>query len=290
MGGLRRWASAVATPAVAASVVAVLAFSAVLIGAGGPLGSGRPRLAAPIQAEAGRDRTGVLVIGQPGDPVRAAVGRLPAAGDDDLAPVATAPTRMARWAAAFRSGQPTTARAAVLDAAVSGIEFVVLPDRAGAESLMTAAGGLVAGAPDTTDGRPTVRLLPRPAPVVVLAPQVADRARTGGAPPADYGQQGVVEVPAAPPAIGVVTSPGARGRALVVAAEMEDGWLATVGGQRTQVARAWGHLVAVPLPADAAEVRLERSSTVRALLLLVQLAVALFTAITAIPPPSQGRR
>ena len=91
-------------------------------------------------------------------------------------------------------------------------------------------------------------------------------------------------MPAAPPAVGVATSAGARGRALVVAAEMEDGWLATVGGQHAQVARAWGHLVAVPLPAEAAEVRLERSSTVRDLLLLVQLAIALFTAVAAIPP------
>ena len=275
-----RWAIQV----LATAVIAALAGSVVLIGAGGSLVTRRPRLAPPIQAEVSADRTGVLVLGAAGEPVRAAVGRLPAAGDDDLAPVATAATRMARWAAAFRSGQQSTAQAAVLEAAVSGFEFVVLPDRAGADGLLQAAGTLVAGAPDTDDGRPTVRLLPMPMPVVVLAPQVADRARTGGAPPADYGRQGVVGVPAAPPAVGAVTEGGANGRALVVAAEMEDGWLATVDGRRAQVARAWGHLVAVPLPADAAQVRLERSSTVRGLLLLVQLAVALFTAVTAIPP------
>lgn len=275
-----------ATGTVAAAVVAGLALMIVETGPVGPLTTVRPRLAAPVQNEVATDRTAVLVVGAPDEPVRAAVARLPAFGDDDLAPVATAPTRMARWAAAFRSGQPATAQPAVLEAAVAGFEFVVLPDRATAGALLTGGGPQVTGAPDTTDGRPTVRLLPLPAPAVVLAPQVANSARTGGAPPAEYGREpGTVEaVRAAPPAVGVRTSPGAKDRALVVAAEMEDGWLATVDGQPTQVARAWGHLVAVPLPAEEAEVRLERSSTVRTLLLLVQLAIALFTAITAIPP------
>ena len=124
----------------------------------------------------------------------------------------------------------------------------------------------------------------------MLAPQVADRARTGGAPPQDYGQQGIAAVPdVTPPVVGAMIGAGAKGRALVVAAENEDGWLATVNGQAVQVGRAWGHLVAVPLPAEDAEVHLERSTTVRTLLLLVQLAVALFTAITAIPAGDRDR-
>jgi len=268
----------------AAAVVAALAFAAVAVASGGPLSTERPRLAPPVQAEVAADRTGVLVIGPAGQPVRAAAGRLPAAGDDDLAPVATVPTRMARWAAAFRSGQGSGAQAAVLEAAAAGVELVVLPDRAAAGELLAAAGALVAAAPDTSDGRPTVRLLPAPAPAVVLSPQVADRARTGGAPPAGYGDQGLATVAAAPPAVRVMISDGPKGRVLVVAAEVEDGWRATVGGRATQVTRAWGHLVAVPLPAEAAEVRLQRSSAVRGLLLLAQLAIALFTVITAIPP------
>jgi GT2 family glycosyltransferase len=282
-----------AAQAGAGVVITALAGATVLIGAGGALGTTRPRLADAIQAEVSADRTGVLVVGAAGEPVRGAVGRLPAAGDDDLAPVATAPARMARWAAALRSGQQTTAQAAVLEAAVAGFEFAVLPDRASAAALLGAAGPVTAAASDTSDGRPTVRLLPQPYPappnpVVVLAPQVADRARTGGAPPADYGRQGVVGVPAAPPTVGLGTEAGPRGRLMVVAAEMEDGWLATVNGRRTQVGRAWGHLVAVPVPAEAADVRLERSSAVRVLLLLVQLALALFTAVTAVPPAEQS--
>ncbi len=285
-------------PVVSGAVVLVLAASTVLTGAAGQLATQRPRLAAPVQAEVEAERTGVLVVGAEDEPVRLAVGRLPAFGDDDLAPVATAPTRMARWAAAFRSahedadrpppasGQAGPAQSAVLEAAVSGVAFVVLPDRATADALLLAAGPLTVAAPDTTDGRPTVRLLRWPKSTVVLAAQVADRARTGGAPPLDYSVEGdsVVEVRAAPPSLRVEIGPGGERRALVVAAEMEDGWLATVDGRRAQVERAWGHLVAIPLPAEAAEVRLERSSTLRTLLLLVQLAVALFTAITAIPP------
>ena len=285
-------------PALSSVVVLVLAASTVLTGAVGHLVTQRPRLAQPVQTEVETDRTAVLVVGAPGEPVRVAVGRLPAFGDDDLAPVTTAPTRMARWAVAYRSaegnadrpppssGQANAAQSAVLDAAVAGIEFVVLPDRATADALLAAAGPLVAAAPDTTDGRPTVRLVRLPAATAMLAAQVADRARTGGAPPLDYAEEqgSVVEVDAVPPAVAVEIGPGGEHRALVVAAEMEDGWLATVDGQRTQVARAWGHLVAVSLPAEAVEVRLERSSTLRTLLLLVQLAVALFTAITAIPP------
>src|SRR5215470_5102909 len=102
----------------------------------------RPRLAAATQAEASDHRTGVLVLGATGDPVRSAVARLPAFGDDDLAPVPTRPARMARWAAAFRSGQPRVTRSAVLEAVVSGVEFVVLPDRPAADLLAAGAGEL----------------------------------------------------------------------------------------------------------------------------------------------------
>jgi hypothetical protein len=241
-----------------------------------------------LRADVAANRTGVLVVGGPGEPVRAAVGRLPAFGDDDLAPVTTAPLRMSRWAAAFSGGQAGTARSAVLDASASGIELVVLPDAAAANAMLRNAGELVAAADATSDGRPVVRLLPPARPVVVLAPQMADRARTGGAPPPDYGTAGVVAVPAAPPEIAVEISAGARGRALVVAAETEDGWQATVGGRSVQLTRGWGHLVAVTLPPEAAQVRVGRSSAARVLFLLLQLGVALFTVITAIPPTTRG--
>lgn len=274
-------AASVPFTAAAGLVVAALGAGALLTG--GALVVERPRLAAPVQAEVAADRTGVLVVGEPGDSVRSAVARLPAFGDDDLAPAATVPARLARWVAAFGSGRPSTARPAVLEAAVSGIEFVVLPDRAAADALASAAGDLVAQAPPTTDGRPVLRLLPMPSPVVVLPAQLAALSRTGGAPGEDYAGSGVADVDATPPAVGAQIGAGGRGRLLVVAAEHEPGWLATVDGEPVDVARAWGHLVAVVLPAEPAQVRVERSGTVRTLLLLAQLAVALFTAITAIP-------
>ncbi|HET8640478.1 MAG TPA: hypothetical protein VFM37_00980, partial [Pseudonocardiaceae bacterium] len=55
-----------------------------------------------------------------------------------------------------------------------------------------------------------------------------------------------------------------------------------------EVSRAWGHLVAVVLPAEAAQVRVERSGTTRMLLLLAQVAVALFTAVAAVPARGQA--
>ncbi|HEY0640614.1 MAG TPA: glycosyltransferase, partial [Pseudonocardiaceae bacterium] len=255
----------------------------------GPLRTDRARLAAPVQAEAARDHVSVLVVAGEDDPVRMAVGRLPAFGDDDLAPVATAPTRMARWAGAWRSGDQDVAEPAVMEAVVSGVRFVVLPDQATADAMLAAVGDLATRTTGTTDGRPTVRLLPPSMPATVLAPGLANQARTGGAPPGKYGGDAVVAVPAVPPAVGAVIGPGGENRSLVLAAEGEDGWIATVDGRRTQVGRAWGHLVAVTLPAAEVEVRVERSDALRTLLLLVQLAVALFTAVTAVPPGDRAR-
>jgi hypothetical protein len=171
----------------------------------------------------------------------------------------------------------------VLEAAAAGFEFVVLPEQSTALQLLAAAGGLATTAPDTTDGRPVVRLLPAPAPAAVLAPNLASRARTGAPPPAGYDGQGLVTVPAAAPSVGAAVGAGPDGRLLVVAAELEDGWQASVAGRPVPVVRAWGHLVAVPLPSAAAEVRVHRSPQTRAALLLGQLAIALFATVAARP-------
>lgn len=267
-------------------VVAALAAGASLTA--GALTGDRPALAEATQGEVTTDATGVLVVGAAGEPVRSAVARLPAFGDDDLAPVPAGPARLARWSAAFASGQPGVTRPAVLEAAVSGIEFVVLPDRASADVLLRGGAGLVAAAPPGSDGRPVVRLLPPVAPVVVLPAELAAVARTGGAPPDDYASRGVADIEAAPPAAGAMVGAGTPGRLLVVAAEDEPGWTATVDGAAAEVSRAWGHLVAVVLPAEAAQVRVERSGTTRMLLLLAQVAVALFTAVAAIPARGQA--
>jgi hypothetical protein len=85
------------------------------------------------------------------------------------------------------------------------------------------------------------------------------------------------------PEVAVRVSAGGEGRVLVLAAEDEPGWTVSVDGVPVPVVRAWGHLVGVPLPGSAAEVRAEMSTTLRDFLLLAQAAAALFTFLTAIP-------
>jgi hypothetical protein len=118
---------------------------------------------------------------------------------------------------------------------------------------------------------------------VLLSPELARRARTGGNPPDSLGAPGIAPVEAGPPEVGVRVSEGPEGRLLVIAAEEEPGWTATVDDRPTAVVRAWGHLVAVPVPTTASEVRVEVSTTLRELLLLLQAAATLFTALTALP-------
>jgi hypothetical protein len=47
--------------------------------------------------------------------------------------------------------------------------------------------------------------------------------------------------------------------------------------------RAWGHLVAVSVPMEAADVQVEVPEALRDVLLLVQAAVLLFALLTAVP-------
>ena len=74
---------------------------------------------------------------------------------------------------------------------------------------------------------------------------------------------------------------------LVVAAERESGWSATVGGAPARIVPAWGHLVGVPIPASGGPVVVDRDDTLRTLLLLLQLALVLFTAVSALPSRSR---
>jgi hypothetical protein len=172
-------------------------------------------------------------------------------------------------------------------AAANGVLFAVLPDRAAGDRLKAAVGDLVADAPATTDGRPVVRLQLSAGPALLLSPDLARAAVTGGRPPAqlDLGG-GVVPVEAAPPNVALRVSDGAQGRLLVIAAEEEPGWHATVDGKQAPVVRAWGHLVAVVVPTRAADVRVEMPTALRSVLLLTQGAVVLFILLTSIP----GRR
>lgn len=273
--------------AVAGTVgLAILAAGAFVLRAG-PLTAGvGVRLASAPQHELANTGRGVLVLAKGDDPVRQAAGRMPQFGDDDLVPVDSAATRMRRWDSDLRSSSPDTAKIAVVQAAAAGVLFVVMPDQPTFDGLVRAAGDLVSPAASTSDGRPVLRLQPAAGLAVLLAPDQARLAVTGGNPPAALGTGGIVPIDARPPDVAVRVSDGSDGRLLVVAAAEEPGWRAEINGQQVPVVRAWGGLVSVAVPARAADVHIEYSSTLRAFLLLIQGAVLLFTLMTAIP----GRR
>ncbi|MCT2586239.1 glycosyltransferase [Actinophytocola gossypii] len=261
-------------------VLAVGAF----VGRVGPLDdAGGLGLATTLDRELAETGRGVLVLPRDGEPARMTAGRLPMFGDDALPPV-DAGVSLARLVAGF--GDAEQVPVAVADAAAAGVLFVVAPDAGAGEVIADAAGDLVAGAPATEDGRPVLRLQPAAGQVTLLSPEQARRAITGSPPPTELGAPGIVPVDAWPPSVAVRVSDGPGGRLLVVAAEEEPGWRATVDGREVPVVRAWGHLVGVPLGTSAAEVRVEQPTALRGVLLLIQAAMALFVLLTAIP----GRR
>jgi GT2 family glycosyltransferase len=261
-----------------------LATGVLLAGRQGPLRSdGGPRLADTLRLELARTGRSVLVL--PGDagPVRQVGGRQPGFADDDLAPVPSATARLAGLAEDLRSGVPDRVRTALASAAAAGAVFVVLPDAASADRLLAAAGDLATGTAPMSDGRPVLRIQLAAGEVVLLSPELSQQALIGAAPPAELGVGGIVAVDAAPPEVAVRTSDGPSGRLLVLAAEEEPGWLATVDGRQVPVVRAWSHQVGVQVPSRAAEIRVEQPGTPRALLLLAQAAAFLFIALTAVP-------
>jgi hypothetical protein len=272
-----------ATPLVG---VAALSAAAVAIGASGPLTAGPPAglpvLAPSLTAELARSGTSVLVIGPPGEPVRLTRSRTARFGDDDIAPLRATGARLERVAAALRTGQPGETSAAIANVAATGVQFVVLPTAAQGTRALAAAGSLARSAPPTADGRPVLRVT-RPVPgAELLGPALAAQARSGASPPIEPGVSGVL-APAAPPRVAVRAAPGAEGRLLVLAANDEPGWRASVNGREVPVVRGWGHQVAVPVQGHAAEVRVERSDVTRNALLLVEGAVLLLVAGTAVP-------
>nr|WP_052479095.1 glycosyltransferase [Kibdelosporangium sp. MJ126-NF4]CEL22083.1 Glycosyl transferase, family 2 [Kibdelosporangium sp. MJ126-NF4]CTQ92864.1 Glycosyl transferase, family 2 [Kibdelosporangium sp. MJ126-NF4] len=287
------WALAGAAPrprpavAVGAAALIVLAGGAFLLGRDGPLTKGDAVRLGPAPArELAETGRGVLVMSRGDEPVRQSAGRMPQFGDDDLVPVPAARTRMLRWDSDFRSGTPDVVKAAVASAAAAGVLFVVLPDQADGSRLQAAAGDLVAPTTSTSDSRPVYRLQPAAGRAVLLAPELAKQAVTGGTPPTALGAGGIVPVDAGPPEVAVRVSDGSEGRLLVIAAAEEPGWRAEVNGRQVPVVRAWGNLVGVAVPARSADVRVDYSSSLRAFLLLTQGAALLFTLLTAIP----GRR
>ncbi len=269
-----------------ALAVAALAVGTVLAGRGGPLRDDAPRLVPALAGELAETGRSTLVLATAGQPTRQAGGGLPAFGDDDLARVPGAPQRLARWDGALTSGDRARTRDAVAQAATAGVLFVVLPDRGTATRFAAAAGDLASPVPATSDGRPVERLQPASGPATLISPALAKQAVTTGQPPTTLGAQGISPVRAAPPDVPVRVSDGPLGRLLVLAADNEDGWQATIDGEIAPTVTAWGHQVAVTVPTEAAEVRVYVPTTLRDALLLVQAAVLLFAALTAIP----GRR
>ncbi len=250
----------------------------------GPLkADGGVVLGSSLAAELERTGRSVLIVGSS---VRQVAGRMPAFGDDDLVPTASSPARLRRWNSSLLEGAPEVVKTALAQAASSGVVFLVLPSSEVASRVRAAAGELVSEAPPASDGRPVLRLRFAADTGVLLAPDLARRARTGGEPGAELAASGVVPVNVSLPDGVVRVSPGGEGRVLVLAAEDEPGWRVFVDSVEVPVVRVWGHLVGVPLPAGGAEVRVEMSSSLRDFLLLGQAAAALFTLLTAVP----GRR
>jgi hypothetical protein len=265
-------------PAAVLGVLGVLglAVGAVVAGPAGPLSTGAPHLASTLQRELADTGRWVLVLSD--DQPRMTAGRMPVFGDDDLAPVHEA-AGMRSLAEVLRADP----KVGVAQAAASGVLFVVVPSEREATELRESAGDLVAAAPPTSDGRPVLRLQPAAGQVTLLSPEMARRAVMGGEPPTDLGAAGIVPVEAAPPSVAVRVSDGPAGRLLVIAAEEEPGWKATIDGRPVPIVRAWNHLVAVSLPTRSAEVQVEQPTALRSVLLLTQAAMVLFTLLTAIP-------
>ncbi|WP_233599152.1 glycosyltransferase family 2 protein [Amycolatopsis sp. WAC 01375] len=267
-----------------AGVLALLALAtgAVVAGREGPLRSGeRPSLAPEISAELAASGRSVLVVGSPAEPVRQTGGRLPFYGDDELAPTPGSADRLASWRRDLLQGSPDAVKQAFAAALASGVSYVVLPSGADGGAFVGLARDLVAPATPTSDGRPVLRLLPAGGQVALISPELAQAAVTGkGAPGAS---PGVAPVQAGLPDVRVRVSEGPTGRLLVLAAEFEAGWQASVDGKAVPIVRAWGHQVAVSVPPTPSEVVVEHQGTTRNLLLLAQVAAVLFTLLTAVP-------
>ena len=263
----------------AAGVVVFLALAAgaVVVGGQGPLRAGeRPSLAAAEVSASGRS-----VLDLAPDATRQIGGRLPHYGDDELAPTPGTPARLAAWRRDLGQGDAAAVQRAFAAAAAAGVQFVVLPPGVDPQAYPPLAKDLVSVAAPTSDGRGVLRLLPPAGQVILISPEQAKAAVTGGGAPGNA--PGVAPVQAGLPDVRVRVSDGPTGRLLVLAAEQEAGWKASVGGKSVPIVPAWGHQVAVSVPPTSSEVTVEYPGTERNLLLLAQLAAVLFTLLTAVP-------
>ena len=265
----------------AAVLLVALAVGVVVAGSGGPLHSGGgPALADDQAAELDRTGRSVLVLDAGDGTALQTGGRMPRFGDDQLAVSDATPGRLAAWQAALTAPDRDRTRTALSGAAASGVLYVVLPAGVDADPITAVAGDLASAVPPTGDGRAVLRLREPSGQVVLIPPGVVRQAVSGEAPTSTLG---VTPVDAQLPDVRVRVSEGVPGRLLVLAAEQEDGWQATVDGRAVPIVPAWGHQVAVAVPTTQAEVTLQHPSTLRDVLLLVQIAAVLFTLLTAVP-------
>nr|WP_246330773.1 glycosyltransferase family A protein [Saccharopolyspora hordei] len=258
---------------IAAGAVVVLALvvgSAVAL-ASGPL--------APAQPVAGPSGTRLVLDPGP-QPARMVTGPGPRFGDDDLAPAGNAADWLRQVDDDLQSTDPGRVRAALAAAAAHGAEFVVVP---GDSAVPELGRGLVSEHERLLDGSRVLRLLLPSSPVKLVGPDLARQAQTE---PEPTPEARPLPVAAQLPNFTVRVSEGGAGRALVLGAVNEPGWYARVDGMTFPLATAWGNQVAIPLPEQAAEVRVGYTEVPRTALLSVQAAAVLFTVVVAIP----GRR
>ncbi|GHG33200.1 MULTISPECIES: glycosyltransferase family 2 protein [Amycolatopsis] len=264
------------------AVFLALAAGAVVVGSQGPLRAGsRPSLAPEVTAELAASGRSVLDLAP--DATRQLGGRLPHYGDDELAPTPGTPARLTSWRVSLGRGDAAAVQGALAAAAAAGVQFVVLPPGVDPKAYLPLAKDLLSVAAPTSDGRGVLRLVPPAGQVILISPELAKAAVTGGGAPGN--SPGVAPVRADLPDVRVRVSDGPTGRLLVLAAEQEPGWKATVAGKPVPIVPAWGHQVAVSVPPTSAEVTVEYPGTERNLLLLAQLAAVLFTLLTAVPAP-----
>ena len=262
------------------AVLLALVAGAVVVGGQGPLRAGdRPVLAPEVAAELSTSGRSVLDLSS--DATRQTGGRLPHYGDDELAPTPGTPARLATWRRDLGQGDAAAVQRAFAAAAAAGVQFVVLPPGVDPQAYLPLAKDLVSPAAPTSDGRAVLKLLPPAGQVILISPEQAKAAVTGGGAPGNA--PGVAPVRADLPDVRVRVSDGPTGRLLVLAAEQEAGWKASVAGKAVPIVPAWGHQVAVSVPPASSEVTVEYPGTERNLLLLAQLAAVLFTLLTAVP-------
>lgn len=252
----------------------VLAVGLLALGGASAIGSA----SGPLQVHQAAPATGTRLVLAPGpQPARLITGSGPRFGDDDLAPAGTATDWLRQVDDDLRSDDSARVRRALAAVAARGADHVVVPANSRLHEL---AQDMVVDDGRLTGPARELRLLLPATSVKLVGPDLSRQAQTepGPAPEARP-----LPVGAELPSFTVRISEGGAGRALVLAAENEPGWYATVNGKRVPLASAWGHQVAVPLPQQAAEVQVGYTELPRTTLLVVQAAVVLFTVIAAIP-------